>query len=404
MIPSANTLLSLILITSTAVYASLVTRSTSKAALSFLTNPNGLGMRDIVDRDRTRAHAKKQLDQVGNHDTSFDIRNVIVGYTTQVGVGTPPTEYTLIVDTGSANIWIGANKSYVETSTSHDTGDAVSLRYGSGNFTGEEWTDTVTISPGLVIEQQSIGVANSSFGLNGLDGILGLGPVDLTNGTVSGVSTVPTVSNNLLSQEKISEEVLGVYFNPATNQNKSGELTFGGYDESAVISPVQYVPLTKTSPASRFWGFDQSISYGNETILPLTAGIVDTGSTFIMIASSAFQQYQNLTGGTLDSATGLLKITPDQYANLQPLTFNIGGVPFELSPNAQIWPRSLNTMFSGGVSGAIYLIVTNIGSLPGTGLDFIVGYTFLERFYCVLDATHGAVGFAKTQYTSSESN
>lgn len=211
---------------------------------------------------------------------------------------------TLIVDTGSANIWIGANKSYVETSTSHDTGDAVvcsyfspkplsdlmgstkSLRYGSGNFTGEEWTDTVTISPGLVIEQQSIGVANSSFGLNGLDGILGLGPVDLTNGTVSGVSTVPTVSNNLLSQEKISEEVLGVYFNPATNQNKSGELTFGGYDESAVISPVQYVPLTKTSPASRFWGFDQSISYGNETILPLTAGIVDTGSTFIMIASS----------------------------------------------------------------------------------------------------------------------
>jgi hypothetical protein len=38
---------------------------------------------------------------------------------------------------------------------------------------GSEYTDTVTIAPGLSIFQQGIGVASSSAGFNGVDGILG---------------------------------------------------------------------------------------------------------------------------------------------------------------------------------------------------------------------------------------
>ena len=36
-------------------------------------------------------------------------------------------------------------------------------------------------------------------------------------------------------------------------------------------------PITTTSPASNFWGIDQSVEYGTTTILNTTAGIVDTG-------------------------------------------------------------------------------------------------------------------------------
>ena len=157
------------------------------------------------------------------------------------------------------------------------------MSYGSGNFTGEEWIDTVTLSPDLVISGQSIGVASSSTGVS-VDGILGVGPTDLTAGTVANTDTVPTVTDNLLSQGTISEEVLGVYFIPAA-ETGDGELTFGGYDESAVVGPVSYVPLTTTSPASTFWGIDQSISYGGDVILTSTAGIVDTGTTLILIAT-----------------------------------------------------------------------------------------------------------------------
>ena len=62
-----------------------------------------------------------------------------------------------------------------------------------------------------------------------------------------------------------------------------------------------------------------------------------------MIATDAFQAYQKATGATMDNTTGLLTITEEQYNNLQPLVFNIGGTDFELSPNAQIWPRSVRS-------------------------------------------------------------
>ena len=159
------------------------------------------------------------------------------------------------------------------------------MSYGSGNFSGEQWIDTVTLSPDLVISKQSIGVASTSAGMNpGVDGIIGVGPIDLTNNTVANTDTVPTVTGNLFSQGTISKEVLGVYYIPIA-ETGNGELTFGGYDESATSEPVVYVPLTTTSPASKYWGIDQSISYGDDVILSTTAGIVDTGTTLILIAT-----------------------------------------------------------------------------------------------------------------------
>ena len=136
-----------------------------------------------------------------------------------------------------------------------------------------------------MIEGQSIGVANWTSDISGVDGFLGLGPVNLTTGTSSTALEVPTVMDNLYSQGTISQEVLGVFFSPVSESDCNGTLTFGGYDNSVITGPVNYVPLTTTFPASEFWGIDQSISYGNNTILSLTSGIVDTGTTLILIAT-----------------------------------------------------------------------------------------------------------------------
>lgn len=58
---------------------------------------------------------------------------------------------------------------------------------------------------------------------------------------------------------------------------------------SSIISltPYIYSPITSTSPASEFVGIDQSITYGTAQIpiLSETAGIADTGTTLILIAS-----------------------------------------------------------------------------------------------------------------------
>ena len=58
---------------------------------------------------------------------------------------------------------------------------------------------------------------------------------------------------------------------------------------------------TSTTPAAYYWGIDQTITYGTSTsILSNNAGIVDTGTTLLLIATDAFQKYQQATGATLD--------------------------------------------------------------------------------------------------------
>lgn len=106
---------------------------------------------------------------------------------------------TLIVDTRSANFWVGANadKPYIATRTSTPTNIEVFKAYGSGLFVGQsgslveqylpklidtstppgfEFIDTVAIGGphGLIIPQQSMGSANVTLGnFGGFDGIMG---------------------------------------------------------------------------------------------------------------------------------------------------------------------------------------------------------------------------------------
>lgn len=109
------------------------------------------------------------------------------------------------------------------------------------------------------------------------------------------------------------------------------------------------------------------------------------------------------TGAVLDETTGLLTLTPSQFANLKSLFFNVNGTSFEVTANAQAWPRSLNSLI-GGSSDKVYLIVADIGFPSGQGLDFINGQTFLERFYSVYDADMQRVGLATTPFTKATSN
>jgi len=122
-----------------------------------------------------------------------------------------------------------------------------------------------------------------------------------------------------------------------------------------------------------------------------------------LVHADAFIRYKSQTGAVVDATTGLLTITTTQYANLKSLYFVIGGTAFEFTANAQIWPRSLNSLI-GGATGSIYLVINDIGSSTGSGLDFVNGYTFLERFYTVYDTTNRRIGIATTPFTTATTN
>ncbi|RPD60612.1 aspartic peptidase A1 [Lentinus tigrinus ALCF2SS1-7] len=386
---------------------------------------NSVGSSNVLKFDQARARALRQRTQTDSSSApaedadiySMDVVSQVVAYVMEVGIGDPPQTYNLLVDTGSSNTWVGANKAkpFVRTPSSQFTGSAFEVQYGSGLVGGLEVIDTVTLAPGLTLHNQSIGVADLAKGFDGMDGILGrvdsfwIGPEGLTFGSFSPdvYKCVPTVTDTAWSSGLLDDYEVGISFRPSnTYDNKNGQLTFGGVDATKYTGELHYTPITSTKPASAFVGVDQSLIYGDvypKVILDNAAGILDTGTTLILIASDAFERYQNVTGGVPDDDVGLLRITPEQYANLDSLYFNIGGEVYELIPNAQIWPRTLNEAI-GGSPDAIYLIVNDLGSMAGGGLDFINGMSFLERFYMVYDVGGSRAGLAYTPWTYEEMN
>ncbi|KAG0704600.1 acid protease [Suillus ampliporus] len=327
-------------------------------------------------------------------------------YTTSVGVGSPATYYNLVVDTGSSNTFVGTGKTYVRTSTSIPTGQDVNVTYGSGFFSGVEYYDTVTLAPDFVIAMQSIGDALQYADFEGVDGIIGVGPVDLTQGTLlpDTDASIPTIMNNALKQGRIEKQILGVSFAPAmTGNDTNGALTYGGIDDALYIGEITYTPVTETYPASTFWGINVTDStYGTQIVIPeSTAGIVDTGTTQVILADDFFAVYVDaIPGAHIDNNTGLLVIPSSSVADMQLLNFNIGGTVFSMDTAAQLIPLDQNTAW-GGQAGVQYGVIINMGANSGEGLDFIIGQKFMEKYYAVFDTDDNRVGFAYTDHTFS---
>ncbi|OCH89114.1 acid protease [Obba rivulosa] len=364
--------------------------------------------RDQAVRTRVNqtSHVKRQPGSVSIFDANAtDFGDI---YVASIGIGTPPTQYNVIVDTGSSSTWIGGNQAYVETNTSQSTEQAITVNYGSITFVGAEFVDTVMLAPGNSIFNQSIGVANFAEGLQGLDGVLGLGPTILTEGTFDSnqQETIPTVTDNAFSEGLIGAKQIGISFEPTNTQlNNTGEISFGAPDERKFTGSLAFVPITTASPATFFVGIDQTITYGSAgvPILNKTSGIVDTGSSLLFLASDAFARYAQVTNATADQVTGLLALPIDRFGNLESLFFNIGGTTYEFTADAQIWPRALNADI-GGTDDNVYLIVADNGVHSGSGHDFTLGLVWLQRFYMVYDSANDTVGFATTQFTNSTIN
>ncbi|KAF8274039.1 aspartic peptidase domain-containing protein [Lactarius quietus] len=251
----------------------------------------------------------------------------------------------LLIDTGSSNTWVGTGKAYVRTSTSVQTlARWYSEIYGTGSFSGSEFLETVTITPGLVI----------TSGFEGSDCILGIGPVDLTIGTLSPdrLTPIPTVTDNLFGQGSIASNLVGVSFEPTTTKSvKNGELTIGAANSTKFTGSITHIPSTIIPPAKEFRGITK-----------------------------------HHTGWT-PTPSVTPRATPTGFKCLQSLFFTAGGTSFELTPNGQIWPRTFNTFIGGSSRPRLYKWLH-----------------FPERFYTVFDTTSKCVGPDTTRFTTATAN
>ncbi|KAI9033596.1 aspartic peptidase domain-containing protein [Phycomyces nitens] len=209
----------------------------------------------------------------------YNINNV--QYVVQMSFGTPPQEFTLILDTGSANLWIPSTQcdpnlcpntrfDQVASSTFTPTNLNFAVNYGTGNASGSLATDTVTIA-GATVLNQPFGVATSTFGLlaqqqqpsaspesivqpsghsTTANGVLGLGFPKATGIERLQEKGYMSFVFNLVEQNVIPNPVFSIYLNASSISGPAGEIIFGGVDQTKYSGDLVYFSVIPSSMLS----------------------------------------------------------------------------------------------------------------------------------------------------------
>ncbi|XP_051135543.1 aspartic proteinase oryzasin-1-like [Andrographis paniculata] len=183
-------------------------------------------------------------------------------YYGDIGVGTPPQEFTVVFDTGSSNLWVPSSKCHFslacmvhskyksdKSSTYKKNGKSAEIQYGSGSISGFFSEDSVNVGE-LVIKGQEFIEATSepslSFVMAKFDGILGLGFKEISQG-----NSTP-VWYKMVEEGLVKEPVFSFWLNRNIKEQEGGELVFGGVDPKHFKGQHTYVPVTKKG----YWQFD----------------------------------------------------------------------------------------------------------------------------------------------------
>ncbi|KAI3755618.1 hypothetical protein L1987_55422 [Smallanthus sonchifolius] len=228
-----------------------------------------------------------------------------VQYFGEIGIGTPPQNFTVIFDTGSANLWIPSSKCsssvcYLhsqykssESTTYKMNGKHEAIDYGSGSISGHLSEDNIIVG-GIVVQDQEFIEATTDVGMNFLagkfDGILGLGFKETSVGNV-----VP-VWDNMVNQHLVKERVLSFWLNRKGDKDEGGEIIFGGVDPNHFKGMHTYIPITQKG----YWQFDMGdiLINGKHSGFCKSgcSAIADTGASLIAGPTTIINQINHAIG------------------------------------------------------------------------------------------------------------
>ncbi|KAG9224715.1 hypothetical protein PTI98_010130 [Pleurotus ostreatus] len=320
-----------------------------------------------------------------DNSIGLDIIANDVGYFATILLGTPPREFRVIMDSGSADLWVGAEDCDSDTATGcgnhvflggissttfEDSQRPFQITYGTGAVVGTIVRDNLKLA-GLSLDGHIFGVAHNEskeFAGNDVafDGILGTAQSTLSNQKT--LTAVESLAQNGLIQDPITSYKIS----RLDDQKNDGVITFGGLDETK-FDPSTLVTVDNLSRVG-FWeaAMDKITVDGADTRLTRRTAILDTGTTLILAPDAdARALHQAIPGARSDGQGGF--IIPCTTNATIALTF--GGREFTIDPRDLVFaPLNLNDptgdCFSGITSGSI-----------GGANQWLVGDVFLKSAY-----------------------
>lgn len=358
----------------------------------------GAGKRSSGDEERIEKRASG-YNALTNQDSD-------TSYYGSIAIGTPPVSYQVILDTGSADLWVASSNCIVgcgnspsfepsSSSSFKNLTTSFTITYGSGAASGDLVQDDVQMAgfsvPGQIFaacNQISSGLLSSPVsGLMGLawKSIAASGAQPFWQALAAGGSWDSPLMSLVLTR------FIGL--SGATDDEPGGVFTMGYLNSSLYTGDIEY---TNLAGSGTYW------------LIPMTSITVDGAETFSGSVNAAIDSGTTLIGGPSADIDAIFQAIPgatkgtgnyDGYY-LYPCDTNVnvtlsfgGGKQWPISPR----DFSLQRVSSSTCIGAFFVL----GGSGDSGPAWIVGDTFLKNVMSVYRYSPASVGFAALSSTAS---
>ncbi|XP_024831769.1 renin isoform X4 [Bos indicus x Bos taurus] len=292
----------------------------------------------------------------GNRTSPVVLTNYLdTQYYGEIGIGTPPQTFKVVFDTGSANLWVPSTKcsplytaceihslyDSLESSSYVENGTEFTIHYGSGKVKGFLSQDLVTV--GGITVTQTFGEVTElpllPFMLAKFDGVLGMGfPAQAVGG-------VTPVFDHILAQRVLTDDVFSVYYSRVSVRS-----TTLLCEEGCMV-------------------------------------IVDTGASYISGPTSSLRLLMEALGAK-ELSIDKYVVNCNQMPTLPDISFHLGGKAYTLTSADYVLQDPYNN------DDLCTLALHGMDIPPPTGPVWVLGATFIRKFYTEFDRRNNRIGFA----------
>ncbi|KAL0474368.1 aspartic peptidase domain-containing protein [Neurospora intermedia] len=371
------------------------------------------------------------------------INNITGGaYYAEVTVGTPGQKVSVVLDTGSSDLWVvsykadlctdpsiqrqwgdSCDKTYNPTKSSSYKvleKDSFEIRYlDNSTAAGDYITDDLNIG-GTTIKSLQMGYATKT--VRGA-GILGVG----YSSNVASQQRYPNLIDQFVAQKLITTKAYSLYLND--RRSDTGSILFGGIDKDKFIGDLSILPiylargqaepihfevemqsvslaLTKNGKTTKIISTDPSLSQTS------TIAILDSGTTLSYLPSKITDQIHTKLSVYVDEIWTGLTFIDCQYLTSNPdlrLSFTFGS---NATVSVPVWELVLDLLgetqselpFKMPFKNACIFGIQSTAGFQEDNFDedwALLGETFLRSAYVVYDLTHHQIGIAQANLNST---
>ncbi|KAG2125045.1 aspartic peptidase domain-containing protein [Suillus clintonianus] len=337
-------------------------------------------------------------------------QNADSSYYGTVAIGTPPVSFNVILDTGSADLWvadqactIGCSKVQLfddlQSSTFHNLSQPFDITYGSGAAAGTLGQDVVQMA-GFSVSSQTFGVVTeASSGLLNppVSGLLGLGWQTIASSKASPLWQTLASSGSWTDPVMAFQLTRFINATNAHTQEPGGSFTMGFVNSSLYTGTIDYQALPST-PSYWILPMKSLTVQGNSVSIPTGSSsysAIDTGTTLVGGPSSVIQNIFAQIPGSQPGTGNWQGYWTYPCTTTVNVAISFGGPSWPISPADFL----LTKISSSQCVGAFFELNTG-GSAP----SWIVGDTFLKNVYSVFRYNPASVGFAALSNTALAMN